>query len=77
MNRLLDIITEPDNTIIDMNADIEWVLSNLPKAIRFINHNGKYFTAPELRSIMLEAKKRGYTSIGEITDEIIESATRP
>lgn len=34
-NRLLDIITEPDNTITNMNAQGEWTLEDLAEGCEF------------------------------------------
>jgi hypothetical protein len=60
-----------------MNVDIEWVLANLVKASRIIEHNGNPLSVDELRAVMLAAKAKGYTTIKDIPDELIDSIVKP
>jgi hypothetical protein len=55
-----------------MNADIDWVLENLVRASRLVEHRGKFLSKAELKAVMLHGKQKGYKTIAQFKDKEVD-----
>ena len=55
-----------------MDADINGLLDNINRFGNCVEHNGKKIGKSELKTILLKAKEKGYTSISEIPNELVD-----
>lgn len=56
-----------------MNANIQGLLNNIDKAWHLLEHKGEKITKEQAIRILTIGKNKGYTSISEIPDSIIEN----
>lgn len=55
-----------------MDADINGLLDNINRFGNCVEHNGRNLCKSELKTILIKAKEKGYTSISEIPNELVE-----